>query len=355
MNQDTQRKGTLASEQAVSIGIDVHKRSWLVTAVSEGVVVSKASIPPRYEALTDYFKRFAGREIAVAYESGPCGFSLSDNLVKDGISCIAVPPSLIPVEIGNKVKTDKRDSLKLALLLEKNLLKKIFVLSREQRMNRDLLRTRKQLVAHRGDVMRQIKSKLLFHSIEIEGEGHTVWSKRYLRNILNHNFPCEFLKASFEALLKTFDDLSNTIRTMDKKIRDLSKSKEYKEDVTILTTVPGIGRLTAMEILTELGDLSRFRNNEHLTSFLGLTPSEYSSGEHTRRGRITRCGNRWVRTCLIESSWTLIAHDPVLREKYDHLKKRRGAKRAIVAIARSLAGRIRGLLLRREPYVLGIG
>jgi len=355
MTQDTQRKSVLASRQAVSIGIDVHKRSWSVTAVSEGAVVSKASIPTRYDALLDFFKQFEGRKIAVAYEAGPCGFSLSDHLVKDGIPCIAVPPSLIPVEIGNKVKTDKRDSLKLALLLEKDLLKKIFVLSREQRMDRDLLRTRKQLVKHRGDVMRQIKSKLLFHSIEIEGEGHTVWSKRYLRNILGHDFPGELLKASFDALLKTFDDLSATIRTLDKKIQELSKRKEYKEEVALLMTVPGIGRLTAMEILTELGDVSRFRNNEQLTSFLGLTPSEFSSGEHTRRGRITRCGNKRVRTCLIESSWTLISRDPVMRDKYDQLKRRRGAKRAIVAIARSLAGRIRGLLLRREEYVLGVG
>ena len=125
MKQGTLRKNTLASRQVVSIGIDVHKRSWHVTAVSEGAVVSKASIPPRYEALTGFFKRFGGCEIAVAYESGPCGFSLSDYLGKDEISCIAVPPSLIPVEIGNKVKTDKRDSLKLALLHEKDLLKKI--------------------------------------------------------------------------------------------------------------------------------------------------------------------------------------------------------------------------------------
>jgi transposase len=235
------------------------------------------------------------------------------------------------------------------------MLKKIFVLSKEQRMNRDLLRTRKQLVVHRGDVMRQIKSKLLFHSIEIEGEGNSKWSNRYLRNLHDNDFLGKSLKASFNALLKTYDDLSTTIRSLNKEIHNLSKRKEYKEDVALLMTVPGIGRLTAMEILTELGDMSRFRNNEHLTSFLGLTPSEYSSGEHTRRGRITRCGNKWVRTCLIESAWTLIGYDPVMREKYDRLKKRRGARRAIVAIARSLAGRIRGLLLRREEYVLCVG
>jgi transposase len=299
-------------------------------------------------------RRFPGCEITVAYEAGPCGFGLHDFLKEDGIPCLVVPPSLIPVESGNKVKTDKRDSLKLATLLERRMLKKVFVLSRERRMDRDLLRTRKQLVSHRADVMRQIKSKLLFHSIDINGEKHRSWSDRYVRNILDHDFQSDALKASVEALLEVYNHLSLMICSLTKQVYALSKTERYKADVALLVTVPGIGRLSAMEILTELGDVRRFRSNEHLASFLGLTPSEYSSGEHTRRGRITRCGNKWVRTCLIECSWMLIGHDVVMREKYERIKSRRGAKRAIVAVAKALAGRIRGLLLRREKYLLGV-
>jgi transposase len=234
------------------------------------------------------------------------------------------------------------------------MLKRVFVLSEKQRMDRDLLRTRKQLVHHRGDVMRQIKSKLLFHSIEIDGKASRKWSARYVRNILDHDFQGSVLRASIEALLEIYGRLTLGIRSLDKQIRVLSETEKYKADVALLMTVPGIGWLTAMEILTELGDVSRFGSNEQLASFLGLTPAEYSSGDRTRRGRITRCGNKWVRTCLIESCWKLIAYDSAMREKYEKIKNRRGAKRAIVAVARSLAGRIRGQLLRKEEYVLGV-
>jgi transposase len=354
MEQDTKSKGILASGRAVSIGIDVHKRSWQVTAISEGTVLFRGSIPPIYDSLQRLIRRFSGCKITVAYEAGPCGFGLHDLLERDGIPCLVVPPSLIPVESGSKVKTDKRDSLKVAILLDRRMLKNVFVLSRDQRMDRDLLRTRKQLVHHRADVMRQIKSKLLFHSIEIEGEKGRSWSSRYIRNIVDRDYQSDALKASVEALLEVYGHLSCMIRSLSKQVNALSKTEKYKTDVALLMSIPGVGRLSAMEILTELGDVRRFRSNEHLASFLGLTPSEYSSGEHTRKGRITRCGNKWVRTCLIECSWTLIGYDGVIREKYERIKSRRGAKRAIVAVAKTLAGRIRGLLLRREEYVLGM-
>ncbi len=123
--------------------------------------------------------------------------------------------------------------------------------------------------------------------------------------------------------------------------------------ITLLKTIPGIGRLIATEILVELQDVTRFKSAERLASYTGLTPSEYSTGQYTRQGHITRCGNTRVRHCLIESSWILIYRDPVMRNKYEKLKIRKGAKRAIVAIARNLIVRIRKMLLSNEPYMVG--
>ncbi len=108
-----------------------------------------------------------------------------------------------------------------------------------------------------------------------------------------------------------------------------------------------------MEILTKLQDINRFDSPQRLASYLGLTPLEYSSGERVRQGRITRCGNKRVRSCLVESAWILIGKDPQMRQRYLRIKARRGAKRAIVAIARNLSGRIRHILLTHEPYVAG--
>jgi transposase len=119
----------------------------------------------QYHTLRKLLDHFKDCRIKVAYEAGPCGFWSYDRLTEDGIETIVVPPSLIPIESGNKVKTDKRDSRKLAKLLENNMLKRVYVLKEEDRVDRELLRTRRQIVEHRNDVARQIKSKLLFYGI----------------------------------------------------------------------------------------------------------------------------------------------------------------------------------------------
>jgi transposase len=125
---------------------------------------------------------------------------------------------------------------------------------------------------------------------------------------------------------------------------------KYLDRIKLLCTAPGIGRLTAIEILVELLDISRFKRAEELASYIGRTPSEYSTGEKTRQGRVTRCGNKRVRTYLVESTWTLIKKDPVLRAKYLKLKNARGGKRATIAIARKFILITRRMLLDNTPY-----
>jgi len=150
--EQTVRKVISAKE--VYVGIDVHKESWHVTIRSDGEERFNGRIPGQYQSLKRVLERYRDVRIKVAYEAGPFGFWLLDRLVLDGIEAIVVPPSLIPTESGNKVKTDKRDSRKLATLLEKNMLKRVYVLTREEREHRDLLRTRRQIVDHRNNVAR---------------------------------------------------------------------------------------------------------------------------------------------------------------------------------------------------------
>ena len=125
---------------------------------------------------------------------------------------------------------------------------------------------------------------------------------------------------------------------------------EYRGKVGLLRTAPGVGLLTGMEVLVELQEMGRFRSSEEIASYMGLTPSEYSTGEHIRQGRITRCGNWRVRKALVESSWILIGKDPWRKRAYLRLKSRKGAKRAIIAIARKLIIILRSMLLRNLPY-----
>ena len=164
----------------VYVGIDVHKESWQVTVWTDGEEIFNGRIPGQYQSLKKLFERYKGCRMKVAYEAGPFGFWLSDKLVEDGIEALVVPPSLIPVESGNRVKTDKRDSRKLARLLESNMLKRVYVLTPEEREHRDLLRTRRQIVDHRNDVARQIKSKLLFYGIASPFTTSTRWSLKYV-------------------------------------------------------------------------------------------------------------------------------------------------------------------------------
>jgi transposase len=134
---------------------------------------------------------------------------LYDKLILDGIETIVVPPSLIPMESGNRVKTDKRDSRKLARLLESNMLKKVYVLTEEDRADRELTRTRRQLLEHRGDVMRQIKSKLLFYGIKSPfSNKRESWSKRYVKWLRELTFEHEILKVPFEILIDLYEHLT---------------------------------------------------------------------------------------------------------------------------------------------------
>ena len=172
MAQKVSHSKVTVKGKMISIGIDVHKASWRLTAISAGEVILALTISqPSYNKLKKIITRFEGNTVRVAYEAGPSGFDLYDKLTADGIECLVVPPSLIPTESGNRVKTDKRDSFKLAKLLESNMLKKVWVLTPEERAHRQLVRTRRQISDHRCDVMRQIKSLLLFNSIEIPFEN----------------------------------------------------------------------------------------------------------------------------------------------------------------------------------------
>ena len=354
MRADYQKGKILARGKDVEIGIDVHKESWHVTANVEEEEVFNGNMPSEYHSLKKLMARFKDCRIKVAYEAGPCGFGLYDKLNADGIETIVVPPSLIPVESGNKVKTDKRDSRKLAKLLGSNMLKKVYVLSEEDRANRELVRTRRQLIEHRSDVMKQIKSKLLFHGIKSPFPPKQGWTQKYVKWLRELHFEHEVVKVSFNTLIDLYEYLGNQMKKISKEVIALSQSDKYSHKIKLLRSVPGIGILIAMELLVELPDIERFKTADGIASYMGLTPSEYSTGQYVHHGRITRCGNTRARTCLVESSWQLIFRDLFWRGKYMKLKNRRGAKKAIIAIARNLIIRIRRILLNNEPYKTGV-
>jgi len=162
------------------------------------------------------------------------------------------------------------------------------------------------------------------------------------------------MRRSFERLLEEYEFLNDQVAKQSKLLKELSETALYQNRVKILRSVPGIGLIAAMEILLELQDVSRFRRAKDLAAYVGLTPSQYSSAEKVRMGRITGIGKNNLRGTLIESAWFLIRKDAAMREKYERIKMRSGAKRAIVAVARTLLLRTRRMLLEDQPYALGL-
>jgi transposase len=159
---------------------------------------------------------------------------------------------------------------------------------------------------------------------------------------------------SFKCLLEQYHFLDGQIVKQTKLLCELSKTELYRERVELLMTIPGIGIIAAMELLLELQGVSRCQRADQLAAYVGLTPSQYTSAEKVRMGRITCVGKNSLRATLVQASWVLIRKDGVMQEKYDRLKSRSGGKRAIVAVARTLLIRMRRMLLDNEPYVIGL-
>jgi transposase len=197
--------------------------------------------------------------------------------------------------------------------------------------------------------MRQIKSLLLFHGIPLPGVDAGFWTPTFLASLRNVETE-EYLSRSLNTLIDLYEYLTQQVKQLTKEVSGLARTEKYEKRVKLLKTIPGVGMLSAMEILAELQDVSRFSTGDQLAAYLGLTPSQHSSGQMVRMCRITHMGNHRLRTRMVECSWILIKKDSELHKTYEAIKKRRGGKRAIIAISRKLVIRIRRILLDEISY-----
>jgi transposase len=341
-------------DNTIFVGVDLHRLQWHVTVRTEEQELFSGTLPGTWEALRRLLDRFRTDPIQVVYEAGYFGFWLHDRLVDYGVECIVTPPSLVPQQYGNRVKTDRRDSRKLAHLLAKDMLGRVWVPTLTERYHRQVVRRRRHLVADRVRIKNRIASELRLYGIEMDEPPRGSWPRRYLESLYALCFNDPWMQGSFQRLLEHYEFLAQQISEQTQLLRELSETPPYQQRVAILRTVPGIGLIAAMELLVELQDVSRFRRADQLAASVGLTPSQYSSAEKIRMGRITGIGKSELRATLVEASWKLITIDRAMREKHEHIKARAGAKRAIVAISRMLLLTLRRMLLDGRPYALGV-
>jgi transposase len=334
----------------VYLGIDVHKRTYKVCCLCEGLKIKTATMPGSPEKLVIFMQRhFRGARIHTAYEAGFSGFVLHRFLASKGIDSIVVNPASILVAARDKVKTDKRDALKIATQLSTGNLKGILIPSLEQENRRLLTRTREQLVGERTRLSNQIKSKLYQFGL-ISFDDKRPVSEAFLEHYLNLELSYE-LKESVGVLSELWRIVTEKI----KKFRSLlgKQATQDKRLQQVYESTPGIGPIGARILSNELGDLSQFSNEKKLFGFLGFTPSENSSGEARRQGHISRQGSGRLRWILTEAAWRAVEKDPALAADYRRIAAKAGNKKALVAIARRLIARIRACFRKKEFYQLG--
>jgi transposase len=341
--------------QHIYVGIDVHLKSWKVTVMTERLTVKTFSQDPNPEILQQFLVRnFPNASYHSAYEAGFCGYWIHNRLVALGINSIVVNPADIPTTDKERVnKTDQRDSKKIAQSLRSGHLKGIYVPSAQTLEDRNLIRARWLLVKDLSRNKNRIKTFLHFRGIELPEQfknSSTHWSKRFMNWLKSIELPENSANNSLKLLVTTSENLRATILEANRKIREMSESDTYASNVRLLRTIPGIGLLTAMILLTEIETISRFTSFDKFCSFIGLIPSTNSSGEKEINGKLTRRGNNYIRSVIVECAWIAARRDLSLNKSFHDYCKRMDANKAIIRIARKLLNRIRFVLVNNKPY-----
>ena len=320
-------------EPTTFVGMDVHKRDIVVAMLvgaSSPVEWRVANEPTAVKRLAQRLRREGHGRVHCVYEAGPCGYALQRQLQRDDLTCDVVAPSMIPIRPGDKVKTDRRDARKLAELARAGLLTVVRPPTEDEEAVRDLCRGRDDA---RLDLMRARHrlGKFLLRRGRRFGTGEQrAWSQAHRWWLGKQAFERTAERVLFEDYLLAVEQTEARKRSLEVHLEDLAREPRYAEAVGWLRCFRGIDTITAITLIAELHDFRRFRSPSQLMAFLGLVPSEYSSGPQQHRGGITRTGNRHVRRLLIEAAWHY-RHKPRVGEKL--AARRHGQPAAIIALA----------------------
>lgn len=340
------------------IGCDLHDRSMLLKVAmdrelpeTQTIRNTSAGRKEMIRMLKERAAKAGGARLLFAYEASGQGFGLYDELADAGITCYVLAPTRIARSTQQKKrKTDEQDAQHLldllrAHVLAGNPLPKIWIPDAATRDDRELVRMRLDLAEKLTRLKAQVKGVLKRHRLYRTEEGRQGWTvayRRWLEEQATSTLPTGAAKA-LESLLRQLTFVEQEIELADQAVQALALSERYRACFYALLGLKGVGRITAMVFLTEIGDLTRFRNRREIAAYLGLTPSSFESGKaNDRKGRITRQGPFRVRKVLCQATWARVRTDETEREAYQRLVKKNPKKKkiAVVASMRRLAVRM---------------
>jgi transposase len=356
--------------------MDVHKESIDIAVAEEtGEVRHQGRIGGDMNALSRAVRKLESldRVLVFVYEAGPCGFGIYRALRARGHECWVVAPSNTPRRVRDRLKTDRRDSMKLAGLARAGEVSAIYVPDPADEAMRDLVRTREDAVAMQRQARHRLAALLLRNDVRYAGK--TAWTSAHRRWIARVRLPQPAQRIAFEEYVQAVSESSDRVQRLTRALEQELAQWRWRPVVNALQACRGIQLIHAIRIVAELGDLSRFGHPHQLMGYLGLIPSEDSSGEHRHQGAITKAGNSSARRALVEAAWAYrntAAVSPIIARRQTGLPQiavdiawkaqlrlcarfrklaARGLNRnkIVVAIARELAGFVWAIARQVKP------
>ncbi|MGA2091003.1 MAG: IS110 family transposase [Endomicrobiales bacterium] len=357
MNKAQMATRFIPNEYDIFAGLDVDKKSIAATFLEHDGNMKQIKMPYNGEHLMNYVnKRYPDKRVAFVYEAGPTGFGLYDELSSHHQYCMVTSASNIPREPSNRVKTNRLDSKKLSENLRGGQLRPVHVPTQEYRELRHLIQMRDTFVQQAKSTKYRIKSLLLVNGLKFpETETWTIAVMEQLKEL-----PCTTaIRFHLNKLILSLEFFNSNVIDTTKAIRSFCKhDDDIKKNIGFLMSIPGIGFITASQLMARIGDWRNLYRYDQIGSFLGLVPSEKSTGDDIKRGSITRMGNTNLRSKLIQCAWSAIRKDQELQKFYLSLFHRNlndhGAQKAITAVARKLTTRIYAVLTQQRNYEVRI-
>ena len=345
------------SGETFYIGLDIHKRKWVVSIRNNKTELKTFSMDPNPEQLNHYMKKnYPGGRYVSAYEAGYFGFWIHRKLEQFGFKNIVFNAADIPTSHKEKVtKTDPIDSRKIARELENGSLREIYIPDEFHQQLRSLCRLRGRHVRHQTRIKNRIKGHLSIYGIHIpEGIQYSNWSARFINWLRQLEFYHKSARDYLDICLDEYIENRSRIARITHLLRGYIKENRLSDLIKNLCTIPGVAFVTAITFYTEIMDINRFADMDHFCSYVGLVPSLHNSGEKESGRGITKRRNSNLRHLIDEASWVAIRKDPAMLMCFNDFCKRMRKQEAIIRIAKKLLRRMRHVWKNEKSYVYAV-